>query len=210
MLQSNAAPGLEWEGILTTAPSHDDAVAGDVRDDLPPVIGPGEQVISGRVKWFDATRGFGFLVSDDIDGDVLIHFSVLKDLGRRAVPEGAGMECVVVAQDRGLQAKRILSLDLSSALLSEPRAAIPPAERADRESLADQAGPFVPVEVKWFNRVKGYGFVVQADEVGGDIFVHMETVRRAGYADLQPGDQLSARIAEGRKGLTAVEVQPEA
>ena len=66
---------------------------------------------SGRVKWFDATRGFGFLVSDDIDGDVLLHFSVLREHGRRSVPEGTIIECVPVRLERGLQAKRVLSID---------------------------------------------------------------------------------------------------
>ena len=72
--------------------------------------------MTGRVKWFDATRGFGFLVSDELDGDILIHFSVLREHGRRSVPEGAIIECVPVQLDRGLQAKRILSIDLSAAL----------------------------------------------------------------------------------------------
>ena len=84
---------------------------------------------------------------------------------------------------------------------------MPSAERADRKSLADAAGPFEPVEVKWFNRVKGYGFVNRVADPDSDIFVHMESVRSAEIVDLQPGDRLEARIAEGRKGLTAVELR---
>src|SRR3954453_589025 len=105
--------------------------------------------ITGRVKWFDATRGFGFLVSDELDGDVLLHFSVLREHGRRSVPEGAIIECVPVRLERGLQAKRILSIALSSAFPQQPRSSIPAAERADRRALADEAGEFEPVEVKW-------------------------------------------------------------
>jgi len=115
--------------------------------ELPPVV--------GRVKWFDATRGFGFLVSDQIDGDILLHFSVLREHGRRSVPEGAVIECVPVRLERGLQARRIISIDLSTALPQQPRSSIPASERADRKALADAAGDFEPVEVKWFNRVRG-------------------------------------------------------
>jgi CspA family cold shock protein len=168
--------------------------------ELPPV--------TGRVKWFDATRGFGFVVSEELDGDVLLHFSVLREHGRRSVPEGAIIECIPVRLERGLQAKRILSIDLSSALPQPPRSSIPPAERADRKALADSAGEFEPVEVKWFNRVRGYGFVKRPDELGGeDVFVHMETVRNAHLPELQPGQKLEARIAPGSKGLTAVELR---
>jgi CspA family cold shock protein len=162
--------------------------------------------ITGRVKWFDSTRGFGFLVSDELDGDVLIHFSVLREHGRRSVPEGALVECVPMRQERGLQARRVLSIDLSTALSDPPRSTISTSERSDRNALYEAAGEFQPVEVKWFNRVKGYGFVnaIGSDE---DVFVHMETVRQSGLAELQPGQQLEARVAPSPKGLTAVELR---
>ena len=164
--------------------------------------------ITGRVKWFDATRGFGFLVSEDVDGDVLLHFSVLREHGRRSVPEGALIECVPVKLDRGLQAKRVISIDTSTALPQQPRSSMPAGERADRKALADSAGAFEPVEVKWFNRVRGYGFLKRPDESGGeDVFVHMETVRISQLPELQPGQWLEARIAPSGKGLTAVELR---
>lgn len=165
--------------------------------------------VTSRVKWFDATRGFGFLVSEEVDGDILLHFSVLKEHGRRSLPEGAIVEVIPARLPRGLQAKRVLSIDLGPAVPMAPRATISQAERADRHALADEAGDYEPVEVKWFNRVKGYGFVnrAEAEETGEDIFVHMETVRQASIGDLQPGQMLEARIASSRKGLTAVEVR---
>ncbi len=161
--------------------------------------------ITGRVKWFDSTRGFGFLVSDEVEGDVLLHFSVLREHGRRSVPEGALVECVPMRLERGLQARRVLSIDLSAALPAQPRSPIAASERADRKALSEAAGEFQPVEVKWFNRVKGYGFVNSGE--AEDVFVHMETVRSSGLIDLQQGQIIDARIAEGRKGLTAVEVR---
>lgn len=177
-----------------TGPVSDPDVAGE----MAPVF--------GRVKWFDATRGFGFIVSEELDGDALLHFSVLRDHGRRSLPEGALVEYVPMRLERGLQVRRVLSIDLSTALPAPAKPSIPVAERADRKALADAAGEFESVEVKWFNRVKGYGFVNRAGQPD-DVFVHMETVRLAGLGELQPGQPLEARIAPSRKGLTAVELR---
>ena len=162
--------------------------------------------VAARVKWFDATRGFGFLVSDALDGDILIHFSVLREHGRRSLPEGALVECIPARLERGLQATRVLSIDASCAVTT-PRPPRSPAVRADRGALATEAGEFEAVEVKWFNRSKGYGFLNRPGLEGDDIFVHMETARSCGVGELQQGQLLEARIAESPKGLTAVELR---
>ena len=163
--------------------------------------------VTGSMKWFDATRGFGFLVSDDVEGDVLVHFSVLKEHDRRSLPEGAVVECLVARLDRGLQARKILSIDLSRAVVPEAVRSASKTERIDPASLLGEAGEFEDVRVKWFNRLKGYGFLVREEGDDQDIFVHMETVRRGGLSDLIPDQPLRARIARGRKGPLAVEVE---
>ncbi|WBO24670.1 cold-shock protein [Sphingomonas abietis] len=164
----------------------------------------GDVEVSGSVKWFDATRGFGFLVGDDGEGDVLIHFSVLRPFGRRSLPEGARAVCLAAHRDRGLQARSIVSFDLSTATGPDlETAARRAATHVDPIPLLDDAGEPEPVRVKWFNRLKGYGFLMRESD-SADIFVHMETVRRAGLADLVPEQNLVARIAAGAKGPLAV------
>ena len=187
-------------GTASTAESHAEARLQPMPEEL--------LHLTGAVKWFDATRGFGFIVCDEADGDILIHFSVLKEHDRRSLPEGALVECLVAEQERGLQARKVLSIDLSCALIPEcGRRSGLQSDRIDPASLIDEAGSFEPVRVKWFNRLRGYGFLVRADEGDQDIFVHMETVRRGGLTDLLPDQQLRARIASGRKGPLAVEVE---
>ena len=164
--------------------------------------------LTGTVKWFDATRGFGFVVCDEAKGDILVHFSVLKEHDRRSLPEGAVIECLVAEQERGLQARKVLSIDLSQAVMPEfGRGSSGQVDRIDPAALMDEAGGFELVRVKWFNRLRGYGFLIRDDDESQDIFVHMETVRRGGLSDLMPDQPLRARIAVGRKGPLAVEVE---
>jgi cold shock protein len=162
--------------------------------------------LSGRVKWFDVTRGFGFVETDG--GDVLVHFSLLREHDRRSLPEGATVAVDAVRGARGLQAVAVTAIDLTTSIGPDPdKVQRERRSRNDPLDLIDQAGDPEPVFIKWFNRLKGYGFVIRE---GGtqDIFIHMETLRRGGLLEVVPNQRLHARIAPGEKGPLVVEVSP--
>ncbi|MEE9269241.1 MAG: cold-shock protein [Candidatus Krumholzibacteria bacterium] len=59
--------------------------------------------------------------------------------------------------------------------------------------------------VKWFNSVKGFGFMTPADG-SGDVFVHLSALRQAGHESVDEGTTLVCKVVQGPKGLQAVQV----
>ena len=145
---------------------------------------PESDIRTGRVKWYDADRGYGFVVPDGGDRDILLHASCVKASGRASIPEGAQVSMRVVRGDRGLQAVELIEVE---------------AEQADEEVMGDvrptelaaeleNASELMAARVKWFDKLK-------------------ETLRRCGFNDLMPGEGVAVRTVDGPRGLMAIEIR---
>jgi CspA family cold shock protein len=166
------------------------------------VVGEG----TGVVKFFNAGKGFGFIVRDDGGEDVFVHISAVEQAGLTGLADGQPLGFTLV--DRG---GRISATDLK--IDGEP---MPVEERAPREDRGDRGagggfggGPQRQLTgekgsgtVKFFNAMKGFGFI-QRDDGQPDAFVHISAVERAGMASLNEGDRLSFDIEVDRRGKQA-------
>jgi CspA family cold shock protein len=185
-------------------------------DDFPKGLGlgpqPGGEVtddtaasvieLSGVIKWFDVSKGYGFIVPDNGLPDILLHVTCLRRDGFQTAYEGARVVAEVLQRPKGLQCFRILSMDESTAI--HPSTLPPPRTHV---TVTPTSG-LERAQVKWFNRLRGFGFLTRGEGTP-DIFVHMETLRRFGLAELRPGQTVLVRFGPGPKGLMAAEVRPD-
>jgi CspA family cold shock protein len=158
--------------------------------------------IAGVIKWFDASKGFGFIVPDNGMADVLLHVTCLRRDGFQTAHEGARIVVEAAQRPKGLQAFRVLSMDESTAV----HPAQMPAPRT-HVTVTPTSGLERAI-VKWFNRLRGFGFLTLGEGTP-DIFVHMETLRRYGITELRPGQTVLVRFGPGAKGMMASEVRPD-
>jgi CspA family cold shock protein len=155
--------------------------------------------VSGTVKWFDPTKGFGFVVAHGGGPDILLHANVLRNFGQSSVADAAGIEVIVQETARGVQAVEVLSI------APPPGEEMMEAAGGEITEPVDMSLPLEPARVKWFDKAKGFGFanIFGSDE---DVFLHIEVLRRSGLADLQPGEAVALRVVDGKRGRMATQV----
>lgn len=159
--------------------------------------------VAGSIKWFDVAKGYGFILSDDPRyGDVLVHVTCLRRDGFQTALAGARVVCLAKRGDRGFQAFKVLSMDNSTAQHPSEDG-----EQRTHVAVTAESG-LERALVKWFNRTKGFGFLTRGEGTE-DIFVHMETLRHFGIAELRPGQVVLVRYGKGHKGLMAAEIHPD-
>ncbi len=159
-----------------------------------------QREVAGVVKWFDASKGFGFLTDPDGGSDILLHANVLRNFGQSSVAEGSGVRAMVQQTPRGIQAVEIISIDPPAA---EPMPAIADLCTATPEEVARL--PLLPARVKWFDKAKGFGFA-NVFEQKADVFLHIEVLRHSGFSDLAVGEAIALRVVDGRRGMMAAQV----
>src|SRR3954451_5922112 len=161
-----------------------------------PPAGPPVQAV---VKWYNPDKGFGFVQLADGSGDAFLHVSVVERSGLGSVPPGATLEVRAAPGPKGPQVTEILSVDSSTAQQEPLRRARP--ERP-MYPPADQAATEESGTVKWYNAMKGFGFIA-SDRGGKDIFVHASALERAGITGLTEGQRVAVDVIDGRKGPEA-------
>lgn len=160
--------------------------------------------LSGKIKWFNRSKGFGFIVPNDGSGDVFLPLVVLERAGFSEAPDGADITFAWVQGPKGRAATQVIDLDTSTAAPRAPRESRPTRRERDDEP----AGPTEQLDgvVKWYDAARGFGFVLPNDG-GKDVFVHVTALRRAGIDELQPGQAVRMQVAQARRGREAASIQ---
>lgn len=146
------------------------------------------------LKWFNGSKGFGFVVPEDNSYDAFIHITTLQEVGLHSVGEGAELMCTIYDGDKGKQVKDIVEV------ISKGMPSTIPVE--DPEAGTVTMGGIV----KWFKPDKGFGFII-ADDGAKDVFIHQTCLERLEIEELRPGQRVKMTLKEVDKGREAVHVE---
>lgn len=164
---------------------------------------------TGTVKFFNSAKGFGFISPDDGGADVFVHISAVERSGLGGLNDG-DLVSFELEQDR--RSGKMAATDLrvtGSAGPSAPRRPQRSFDRPQRSYDRDDSyggggggggGSLGSGEgvVKWFNPVKGFGFI-QPSSGGGDVFVHISAVEQAGLRGLNEGQRVAFELTQDRR-----------
>ena len=161
---------------------------------------------TGTVKWFNPTKGFGFIEPEDGGADIFVHISAVEQAGLSALHDGQKVQYEREADRTGKHSATQLEV-LGGGEAPAPRAPRPPQggggfrprdDGGARETQGSGEGV-----VKWFNQTKGFGFIVPNDG-GEDLFVHISAVEAAGLRGLEEGQAVGFDLElDRRKGKTS-------
>ncbi|MFN3526725.1 MAG: cold-shock protein [Paracoccus sp. (in: a-proteobacteria)] len=158
------------------------------------------QILTGSVKWFDTTKGYGFILSDDGGPDILLHANALRKTGRSSVSDGSRMTVAVSNAARGMQVAKVLSVEVPERDNRPPIPDLDVPEFDELESLT-----LYPARVKWFDTAKGIGFANIFGEPE-DIFIHIDVLRFSGFSGLTIGEAICIRCIDGPRGRMVAQV----
>ena len=167
-----------------------------------------------RVKWFNPDKGFGFVEMTDGSGEAFLHIRQVEAAGYAALEPGTTLVVQVGPGQKGPQVNEILSVDASTAEPEPPRGGLRARQgqsgggpRQQGAPRPNSGPPDVPGTVKWFDPVKGFGFISVEGE-SKDLFVHISAVKSSGLDALEQGQAVRVAIVEGRKGreVSAIEI----
>jgi CspA family cold shock protein len=159
------------------------------------------------VKWFNPEKGFGFVDLTDGSGEAFLHVRQVEAAGHKALESGTTLVVKVGPGQKGAQVNEIVRVDASTAEPEPPRrgshlpptGGVPAGRPRPRQLQSTPAAPNIPGIVKWYNAVKGFGFVT-VDGEDDDLFVHVSVLERSSVGGLEPGQRIRVTIVEGRKG----------
>jgi cold shock protein len=159
--------------------------------------------VDAVVKWFKADKGYGFVELAGGQGDAFLHANALHGAGHETVPAGAKLKVQVGAGAKGAQVTRVIEVDASGVVERPQRSFTGDAPRPRRAAPDPSTAVPVSGKVKWFDGVKGFGFVASEDG-GKDVFVHISVLGPAGISSLAEGQQVNMRVVDTPKGREAI------